>query len=80
MPINNRQHLIVTVIKILVQYLTSFIMFNQEEEPKLKYERLSNDIVDILKKDCISCLAVHSKVHIAIKSTSLNKYETYDKV
>ncbi|XP_071158448.1 vacuolar protein sorting-associated protein 41 homolog [Mytilus edulis] len=33
----------------------------EEEEPKLKYERISNDLVDILKKDCISCLAVHSK-------------------
>lgn len=34
----------------------------EEVEPKLKYERLSNDIASILKKDAASCIAVHPKV------------------
>lgn len=34
----------------------------EEVEPKLKYERLSNDITLILKKDAASCIAVHPKV------------------
>lgn len=34
----------------------------EEVEPKLKYERLSNDIANILKKDAASCIAVHPKV------------------
>ncbi len=34
----------------------------EEVEPKLKYERLSNDIAHILKKDASSCIAVHPKV------------------
>ena len=34
----------------------------EEVEPKLKYERLSNDIAAILKKDAASCIAVHPKV------------------
>ncbi|XP_046655188.1 vacuolar protein sorting-associated protein 41 homolog [Daphnia pulicaria] len=33
----------------------------EEVEPKLKYERLSNDITVILKKDAASCIAVHPK-------------------
>jgi hypothetical protein len=36
----------------------------EEVEPKLKYERLSNDITIILKKDAASCIAVHPKVSI----------------
>lgn len=34
----------------------------EEVEPKLKYERLSNDIAHILIKDASSCIAVHPKV------------------
>jgi hypothetical protein len=36
----------------------------EEVEPKLKYERLSNDITVILKKDAASCIAVHPKVNM----------------
>ena len=38
----------------------------EEVEPKLKYERLSNDITLILKKDAASCIAVHPKVSLII--------------
>lgn len=34
----------------------------EEVEPKLKYERLSNDIATILKRDAANCIAVHPKV------------------
>ncbi|XP_065201572.1 vacuolar protein sorting-associated protein 41 homolog [Planococcus citri] len=33
-----------------------------EIEPKLKYERLSNDIQEILQKDSVSCVAFHPKI------------------
>ncbi|CAI9735685.1 sorting-associated 41 homolog isoform X1 [Octopus vulgaris] len=33
----------------------------EEAEPKLKYERLVNDLTKILNKDAASCMAVHSK-------------------
>ncbi|GFT96345.1 vacuolar protein sorting-associated protein 41 homolog [Nephila pilipes] len=33
----------------------------EESEPKLCYERLSNDVPNILKKDAASCIAVHTK-------------------
>lgn len=33
-----------------------------EREPKLKFERISNDLKGILLKDSISCCAVHPKV------------------
>ena len=39
----------------------------EEVEPKLKYERLSNDIANILKKDAASCIAVHPKVEFYLK-------------
>ncbi|NXO24090.1 VPS41 protein, partial [Cisticola juncidis] len=32
-----------------------------EEEPKLKYERLSNGVTEILQKDAASCMTVHEK-------------------
>ncbi|KAJ6662071.1 hypothetical protein lerEdw1_012918 [Lerista edwardsae] len=32
-----------------------------EEEPKLKYERLSNGVTEILQKDVASCMTVHEK-------------------
>ncbi|KAM4688354.1 vacuolar protein sorting-associated protein 41 homolog [Discoglossus pictus] len=32
-----------------------------EEEPKLKYERLSNGVSDILQEDAASCMTVHEK-------------------
>ncbi len=31
-------------------------------EPRLKYERVGNDVTSILSKDAASCLAVHPKV------------------
>lgn len=34
---------------------------DSEEEPKLKYERLSNGVTDILQKDAASCMTVHEK-------------------
>lgn len=34
------------------------------DEPKLKYERLSNDIGRILVKDAASAIAIHPKVMI----------------
>lgn len=44
--------------------------FNQEEdseeEPKLKYERLSNGVTEILQKDAASCMTVHDKVEVII--------------
>uniref|UniRef100_A0A673FWU6 Vacuolar protein sorting-associated protein 41 homolog n=1 Tax=Sinocyclocheilus rhinocerous TaxID=307959 RepID=A0A673FWU6_9TELE len=32
-----------------------------EEEPKLKYERLTNGVTEILQKDAASCMTVHDK-------------------
>uniref|UniRef100_A0A670JIN9 Vacuolar protein sorting-associated protein 41 homolog n=1 Tax=Podarcis muralis TaxID=64176 RepID=A0A670JIN9_PODMU len=34
---------------------------DSEEEPKLKYERLSNGVTEILQKDVASCMMVHEK-------------------
>ncbi|KAK3862858.1 hypothetical protein Pcinc_031314 [Petrolisthes cinctipes] len=34
----------------------------EEEEPKLKYERMSGDLREILKKDGASCIAANSKL------------------
>ncbi|XP_077125384.1 vacuolar protein sorting-associated protein 41 homolog isoform X2 [Ranitomeya variabilis] len=34
---------------------------DSEEEPKLKYERLSNGVTDILQDDAASCMTVHEK-------------------
>ena len=42
----------------------------EEVEPKLKYERLSNDIANILKKDAASCIAVHPKVGFYLKTNA----------
>ena len=44
---------------------------NEEEdeediEPKLKYERLANDIGHILKTDAARCISVHPKVNLLI--------------
>ncbi|KAG7161245.1 Vacuolar protein sorting-associated protein 41-like, partial [Homarus americanus] len=36
----------------------------EEEEPKLKYERISGDLREILKKDGASCIAANSKLII----------------
>ncbi|KAK7109649.1 hypothetical protein V1264_013653 [Littorina saxatilis] len=33
----------------------------EEVEPKLKYERIANDLTAILSKDAASCIAVHTK-------------------
>ncbi|XP_013908592.1 PREDICTED: vacuolar protein sorting-associated protein 41 homolog [Thamnophis sirtalis] len=32
-----------------------------EEEPKLKYERLSNGVGEIIQKDVASCMTIHEK-------------------
>lgn len=32
-----------------------------DEEPKLKYNRMDNDVQDILLKDAVSCICVHTK-------------------
>ncbi|KAH9500097.1 Vacuolar protein sorting-associated protein 41 [Bulinus truncatus] len=34
---------------------------DEDVEPKLKYERLANDVTNILSKDAASCIAVHAK-------------------
>ncbi|KAM5156743.1 vacuolar protein sorting-associated protein 41 homolog [Mantella aurantiaca] len=34
---------------------------DSEEEPKLKYERMSNGVSDILQEDAASCMTVHEK-------------------
>ena len=34
---------------------------SDELEPKLKYERIGNDLTNILSRDAASCLAVHPK-------------------
>lgn len=39
---------------------------DSEEEPKLKYERLSNGVTEILQKDAASCMTVHDKVKVII--------------
>lgn len=53
---------------------------DSEEEPKLKYERLSNGVTEILQNDAASCMTVHDKVkvmmhhpqgHFRLKSTHL---------
>ena len=33
----------------------------EEEEPKLKYHRLGFSVIDILKEDSATCMAVHDK-------------------
>lgn len=32
-----------------------------DEEPKLKYDRMGNDVQNILLKDAVSCICVHTK-------------------
>uniref|UniRef100_A0A669EYU8 Vacuolar protein sorting-associated protein 41 homolog n=1 Tax=Oreochromis niloticus TaxID=8128 RepID=A0A669EYU8_ORENI len=39
---------------------------DSEEEPKLKYERLSNGMTEILQNDAASCMTVHDKVEVMI--------------
>lgn len=33
-----------------------------DSEPRLKFSRIQNDLLKILEKDAVSCVAVHSKV------------------
>lgn len=40
---------------------------DSEEEPKLKYERLSNGMTEILQNDAASCMTVHDKVEVMIQ-------------
>ncbi|KAF4020235.1 hypothetical protein G4228_012017, partial [Cervus hanglu yarkandensis] len=44
-----------------------------EEEPKLKYERLSNGVTEILQKDAASCMTVHDKSPVKINQVSLDE-------
>ena len=39
-----------------------FLQESEDTEPKLTYTRVTNDLKNILSKDCASCMAVHSKV------------------
>ena len=34
---------------------------DEEEEPKLKYMRLGSSVIEILKEDTATCMAVHEK-------------------
>lgn len=45
---------------------------SEEIEPKLKYQRMSNDLKNILTKDAVSCITVHPKVSIIIIFISLH--------
>ena len=38
----------------------------EEEEPKLKYQRLGFSVVDILKPEAASCMAIHDKFMVYI--------------
>ena len=50
-------------IKILILILIDFNQFNQEVEPKLIYERMTNDLsTSILQHDTISCGVVYKRV------------------
>ncbi|XP_054157899.1 vacuolar protein sorting-associated protein 41 homolog [Oppia nitens] len=49
---------------------------DEEVEPKLTYERITNDVTAILKKESATCLAVHSKF-IAL-ATHLGKINIID--
>lgn len=40
----------------------------EEEEPKLKYERISGDLREILKRDGASCIAANSKVRAVFRT------------
>ena len=50
-----------------------FISFFKEVEPKLKYERIANDLTSILSKDAASCIAVHTKVILSDSSSDKSK-------
>ena len=46
-----------------------------EEEPKLKYQRLGSNVIEILRRDAASCMALHEKFlvtqihdHLTIRS------------
>ncbi|XP_026746855.1 vacuolar protein sorting-associated protein 41 homolog [Trichoplusia ni] len=41
--------------------LESYDSLPPDEEPKLKYDRLANDVQNILLKDAVSCICVHTK-------------------
>jgi len=47
---------------VFTRWLVSPQEEESEEEPKLKYERLSNGVTEILQKDAASCMTVHDKV------------------
>jgi len=38
----------------------------ESTEPKLNFVRIKNDLMSILEKDSVSCVAVHSKVSLSI--------------
>lgn len=48
---------------------------DDEIEPRLKYVRMRNDLVNILQKDAASCIAVHPKVHSVNSMYLQNGYQ-----
>lgn len=48
-----------------------FMQEESEEEPKLKYERLSNGVTEILQKDAASCMTVHDKVMSTLRGLQM---------
>lgn len=51
---------------VFTRWLVSPQEEESEEEPKLKYERLSNGVTEILQKDAASCMTVHDKVPVLL--------------
>ncbi|GBP30829.1 Vacuolar protein sorting-associated protein 41 homolog [Eumeta japonica] len=41
--------------------LESWDSLPSDEEPKLKYDRMENDVQNILQKDAVNCICVHTK-------------------
>lgn len=48
-----------------------------EEEPKLKYERLTNGVTEILQKDAASCMTVHDKVLRTLLISFLARHDVH---
>ena len=44
----------------------------EEEEPKLKYQRLGSNVIEILKRDAASCMCVHDKFLVGIPQQQNN--------
>ncbi|WAQ93716.1 VPS41-like protein [Mya arenaria] len=48
-----------------------------DQEPKLRYDRVSNDLKKILEKDCASCMAVHAKHTCTVNQISVDDNGDY---